>query len=179
MRLEKDFYKNHAFIVGPMLIGKLLVRKLENGEIMKHRITETEVYFGEEDAACHARFGRTDRSEILYNEGGYAYIYLCYGIHNLLNVVTGEKNHPEAVLIRAVEGYVGPGKLTKIMNITRELNKIDLNNSDELWIEDDGYIADYYTAPRVGIDYAAEPFKSIQWRYIMKEITEKDSKGLQ
>jgi DNA-3-methyladenine glycosylase len=97
-KLDKNFYLKSALEVAPLLIGKLLVRRLSNGQIVKYRITETEAYYGEEDSACHARVGKTKRTWILYEEGGLAYIYLCYGIHYLLNVVTGNKDHPEAVL---------------------------------------------------------------------------------
>ncbi|MCL2859641.1 MAG: DNA-3-methyladenine glycosylase [Oscillospiraceae bacterium] len=165
-KLDKNFYIQDALTVAPQLIGKILVRKLKNGEIIKHRITETESYCGEEDTACHARAGKTKRTAIMYEQGGFAYIYLCYGVHYMLNVVTGEKEHPQAVLIRGVEGYNGPGKLTKAMNIGKELNGIDLVDSDEIWIEDDGYVTSYTTSKRIGIDYATEPYKSMEWRFI-------------
>ena len=103
----------------------------------------------------------------MYHQGGVAYVYLCYGIHSLLNVVSGPENFPEAVLIRGVEGYEGPGKLTKALKIDRSLNGEDLIVSENLWIEDDGYKAEYKTDKRVGIDYATEEYKNILWRYIM------------
>lgn len=167
-KLDKTFYLNSALEVAPLLIGKLLVRKLSNGQIVKYRITETEIYYGEEDSACHARVGKTKRTWILYEEGGLTYVYLCYGIHYLLNVVTGNKDHPEAVLIRGIEGYNGPAKLTKKLEIDYKLNGIDLTKSKELWIEDDCYQASYVRDKRVGIEYASEPYRSIKWRFIMK-----------
>ena len=111
-------------------------------------------------------YGKTNRTAIMYEQGGHAYIYLCYGMHYLLNVVTGKKDYPEAVLIRGVEGYNGPGKLTKAMNIGKELNGINFINSDKMWIEDDGYIANYRTDKRVGIDYATEFYRNAEWRFI-------------
>ena len=167
-KLKLDFYLQDALDVGPQLIGKLLVRKLDDGTILKQRITETEVYRGEEDTACHARFGKTKRSSPLYESGGITYVYLCYGIHYLLNVVTGKKDEPQAVLIRTIEDYNGPGKLTKALQITKELNGIDLTRSSELWIEDDGFKAEYTRSPRVGIDYATDYYKNINWRFIQK-----------
>jgi len=166
-KLNKKFYTQDALKVAPQLIGKLLVRKLENGEIIKYRITEVESYCGEEDTACHARVGKTNRTAIMYEQGGLAYIYLCYGMHHMINVVTGEKDKPQAVLIRGVEGLNGPGKLTKAMNIGKELNGTSFVTSDKIWIEDDGYIAKYKTDKRVGIDYATEKYRNIEWRYIM------------
>lgn len=132
------------------------------------RITETECYFGEEDTACHAHKGRTPRTEMLYRRGGIAYVYLCYGIHNLFNVITGAEGHPEGVLIRGVMGYEGPGKLTKALGITRELNGEDITTSDELWLEDDGYKCEYFQSKRIGIDYATEEYRNKPWNFKMK-----------
>ena len=165
-RLKADFYKQDALVVGPSLLGKLLVRRLANGKILRYRIIETEVYRGEEDGACHARVGVTNRTRPLYAEGGIAYIYLCYGIHYLFNIVTGEKNKPQAVLIRGIENYAGPGKLTKALEIDLNLNKENLNTSTKIWIEEDNYQPLYKTTPRIGIDYANEPYKSIEWRFV-------------
>ncbi|MBQ8623308.1 MAG: DNA-3-methyladenine glycosylase [Oscillospiraceae bacterium] len=164
MRLDKAYFARPALDLAPDLIGKLLCRRLGD-EVIKLRITETECYFGEEDTACHAHKGRTPRTEMLYREGGHAYVYLCYGIHNLFNVITGEIDHPEGVLIRGVEGYNGPGKLTKALNITRELNGEDLTESDSLWLEDDGYRCQYTSHKRIGIDYATEEYRDILWNY--------------
>ncbi len=168
-KLTLDFYLQDALEVAPNLIGKLLVRKLDDGTVLKQRITETEIYRGEEDTACHARFGKTKRSKPLYEKGGITYVYLCYGVHHLVNVVTGKKDEPQAVLIRTVEDYNGPGKLTKALHITKELNEIDLTTSNKLWIEDDGFKCEYTTNKRVGIDYASDYYKNIEWRFIMKK----------
>ncbi len=174
MRLTKEFYTKRAFEMAPALLGKILCRKLiddnGNGITLKYRITETECYFGEDDTACHAHKGKTERTKIMYEEGGLAYVYLCYGIHSLLNVVSGHYGFPEAVLIRGVKGFAGPGKLTKAMNINRMHNGEDLCSSDELWIEDDGFEAEYVTGKRIGIDYATEEYRDIEWRYTAVNI---------
>ncbi|MDV0447306.1 putative 3-methyladenine DNA glycosylase [Methanosarcinaceae archaeon Ag5] len=167
-KLKSDFYTRDVLEVAPELLGKLLVRKLPSGEILKYRITETEAYRGIEDTACHAKAGKTKRTSVMFEEGGCSYIYLCYGIHFLLNIVTSTSEIPQAALIRGVEGYNGPAKLTKAMQIGKELNAVDLTESDELWIEDDGFAAEYITTKRIGIDYATEPYKSIEWRYVLK-----------
>lgn len=164
MKLDKTYFARPSTELAPDLIGKLLCRRL-GGEVIKLRITETECYFGEEDTACHAHKGRTSRTEMLYREGGCAYVYLCYGIHSLFNVITGEKDHPEGVLIRGVEGHCGPGRLTKALNITRELNGEDLTESDELWLEDDGYKCRHTAHKRIGIDYATEEYREILWNF--------------
>ncbi|NLM63340.1 MAG: DNA-3-methyladenine glycosylase [Mollicutes bacterium] len=168
-KLSTKFYTQNVLEVAPQLIGKLLVRKLNDGTIIKTRITETEAYKGEEDTACHARFGKTKRNQNMYESGGITYIYLCYGIHHLLNVITGKKDEPQAVLIRATEDYNGPGKLTKALSIDKTLNGLDLSASDELWIEDDGLKVEYITDKRVGIDYACDYYRNINWRFIMKK----------
>ena len=164
-RLGRSDLSQPSNLLAPYLLGKLLCRRT-GSKILKYRIMETECYFGEEDTACHASKGKTERTKILYGKGGISYVYLCYGIHALFNVVTGEEGHPEAVLIRGVEGYNGPGKLTRAMEIDRSLNGEDMTTSDQLWLEDDGIWLPYKTAKRVGIDYATEEYRDILWRFI-------------
>lgn len=163
-RLNEEFYMQDADSAARALIGKVLVRRTESG-IMSGVICETECYMGEDDSACHASKGRTARTSILYMRGGRAYIYLCYGMHNMLNVVTGEENFPQAVLIRGVRGISGPGRLTKAMDITRELNGEIFYLSDRLWIED-GESLPYTATPRIGIDYAEQKDRERLWRYV-------------
>ena len=122
MKLHNDIYSLDALSLAPLLLGKLICRNI-NGEIIKARITETESYFGTEDTACHAHKGKTNRTKVLYEAGGIAYVYLCYGMHNLLNVVSGTYGHPEAVLIRGAV-IEGSGK-----NFY-EVYKTDLNGED-------------------------------------------------
>ena len=112
MRLDEEFFHRDCLDVAPDLVGKLIVRKI-NDDIIKIRITETEAYRGEEDKGCHASRGRTPRTELLYRESGIIYVYLCYGMHWLMNVITGEKDMPQGVLFRAGEKFNGPAKLTK------------------------------------------------------------------
>ena len=167
IRLPKDFFLKSALEVAPKLLGKLLCRKIRDKTI-KITITETEAYVGENDTACHAHKGKTKRTEPMYEAGGITYIYLCYGIYNLLNIVTGKKEFPEAVLIRGVNGYNGPGKLTKALSIDNNLNFLDLSQSNKLWIEDSGVKINYFTSPRIGIGYASDYYRNICWRFILK-----------
>lgn len=167
-RLDYNFFKKDVLKVAPLLLGKLLVRKFSSGKIKKYRITEVEAYRGEEDTACHAKVGKTKRTSVMYKKGGYSYIYLCYGIHYLFNIVTGEENIPQAVLIRGIENFTGPAKLTKELKIDKSLNDINLCNSNELWIEDDCFKVDYISTKRIGIDYASEYYKNIDWRFVVK-----------
>lgn len=164
-RLGRRYFGRPATVLAEDLIGKLLCRRTEKG-VLKYRIMETECYFGEEDTACHASKGKTERTRILYEKGGTAYVYLCYGMHCLFNVVTGKAGHPEAVLIRGVTGYNGPGKLTRGMEIDRDLNGEDMVNSRRIWIEDDEYKLPVRRDKRVGIDYATPEYRDILWRYI-------------
>ncbi|MCL2513447.1 MAG: DNA-3-methyladenine glycosylase [Oscillospiraceae bacterium] len=164
MKLNGNFYSKSAEELAPLLLGKLLCRDT-GGKTFKLRINETECYRGD-DTACHAFRGKTARTSIMYEKGGYAYIYLCYGIHHLLNIVAGGEGFPEAVLIRGVEGFQGPGKLTKALKIDRELYGENLILSKKLWLEDDGFVAfDYKRSKRIGIDYAEEKDRERLWRF--------------
>ncbi len=166
--LNLDFFNQPALKLAPLLLGMFLCRNAD-GNILRYRITETEAYCGVADTACHAHRGRTPRNSVMYGPGGRAYIYLCYGIHNLLNVVAAEIDRPEAVLIRGVEGFSGPGRLTKAMAITQELNGVDLIHSDSLRLETDGVQLPYTSTPRVGINYASEEDRAQLWRFIVEK----------
>lgn len=163
-RLGTDILSMDARKMAPFLLGKFLCRRVD-GAVLKYRITETECYCGEKDTACHAHHGKTERTKVLYEKGGIAYVYLCYGIHSLFNVVSGREGYPEAVLIRGVEGYDGPGRLTKAMHIDRTLNGIDMTLSEELWLEDDGTQFSYVRGKRIGIDYATKRYRDVLWRF--------------
>lgn len=164
-RLDDTFFHRDCPEVARDLVGKILVHRV-NGQELRLRITETEVYRGEEDTACHAHKGRTKRTEVLYAPSGTIYVYLCYGIHWLLNIVTGEEGQPQAVLIRACEGAEGPGKLAKALAVTGELNRQSVLTSD-LWVEDDGFSCEVVTGKRIGISYASQADQDRLWRYIM------------
>lgn len=165
-KLKQNFFTEDAFEVAANLIGQYLVRDI-SGNIKKYQITELEIYYGEEDSASHARFGKTKRSKIMYEVGGTIYVYLIYGIHHLFNIVTGPKDKPQAILIRGIEGFNGPGKLTKELNIDIDLNGQNLNDTNKIWFESDNKKHPYKKYPRVGIDYATEPYKSIKWRFVL------------
>ena len=157
-----------AVTLASRLLGKFLCRRLADGTVLRRRISETEAYFGEEDTACHAHRGRTPRTDVMYEAGGCAYVYLCYGMHELLNVVTGPKDHPAAVLIRGVEGADGPGKLTKLLHITRTFNRVRFATSTDLWLEDDGFSPRCLRTPRIGIAYASARDQRRKWRFVAK-----------
>ena len=166
MVLNKSFFERDCLEVAPELVGKIIVRTFEDGTELRLRITETEAYRGEEDTACHASKGRTPRTDTLYAEAGILYVYLCYGMHCLMNVVTGEIDQPQAVLIRACETpYNGPAKLTKFLNIDRSFNKQTIYDNKFIRIEDDGERPDIIRLKRVGIDYADEKYRDILWRW--------------
>ena len=168
MKLDEKFFHRDCLEVAPDLIGKILVSKI-NGVETRVRITETEVYRGEEDTACHAHKGRTKRTEVLYGKSGIIYVYLCYGMHWLMNVITGEEGQPQGVLFRAGEGFNGPAKLTKALGVTGKQNLQSFVDNAEIWIEDDGEKFSYTTDKRVGINYATEEYINKQWRFILKK----------
>ncbi len=163
-RLGEDFFRRPCLEVARDLVGKVLVH---NGQTL--RISETEGYCGEADTACHAHKGRTRRTEVMYREAGTIYIYLCYGMHWLLNIVTGEAEQPEAVLIRACTEAPGPGRLTKKLGITGERNADSVLTSPALWIGDDGFRCEITTDKRVGIGYASQEDQDKLWRFKMKD----------
>lgn len=163
-KLGEDFYHRECLEVARDLVGKVLVRRTDDGEL-RLRISETEAYCGESDTACHAHKGRTPRTEVLYAAAGTIYVYLCYGMHYLMNIVTGEVEQPQAVLIRACVGAEGPGKLTKALSITKEFNRKSILQCDTLWIEDDGFACDVVTDRRVGIAYASTEDQNRLWRF--------------
>lgn len=169
MKLAQEYFLQSAINLAPDLIGKLLCRKIDN-EIIKVRITETECYAGFFDSACHASKGKTPRNEIMFSNGGVIYVYLCYGIHKLLNIITGIEGHPEGVLIRGVEGAMGPGRVTKLLNVTLQQNKQTLCEANGLWIEDDGVKLPYKASKRIGIGYAMPVDQERLWRFTATKI---------
>jgi DNA-3-methyladenine glycosylase len=164
-RLAEEFFLQDVLNVAPALIGKKIVVKSSIGEIGKFMITETEAYRGTEDKACHASKGRTPRTEIMFHQGGHLYIYLIYGMYWMMNIVTGENDNPQAVLIRGVEKINGPGKVTRLLGIDKSFNTENLNTSERIWIEDSNIVVDIKTSPRINIDYAGDYWKSRHWRY--------------
>jgi DNA-3-methyladenine glycosylase len=146
------------------LLGKYLVSAAGEARM----ITEVEAYDGERDLACHARVGRTRRTEVLYGAGGVWYVYLCYGVHEMLNLVVGPRDWPAAVLIRGVEGFHGPGRLTRALGINRRNNDTAVQPTSGLWIEDRGVRVPrklVRVTPRIGVDYAGPVWAKKPWRF--------------
>lgn len=191
MALDPNIYLNDDVVfLSQYLLGKFLVTYL-NGHKTSGMIVETEAYRGITDKASHAYNNRrTARTETLYQAGGVGYVYLCYGLHHLFNVVTAGEGNPHAVLIRAVEPVEGipmmlkrrkmaalapaltsgPGKLTQALGITTTLNGCALTKKP-IWIEDRGVTfssKEIIDSPRVGIDYAKE-HKHLPWRFQVKK----------
>ncbi len=167
MRLGAEFFHRDCLELAPALVGKILVHRLPDGTELRERIAETEAYRGVEDKACHAAKGRTPRNSILWRESGIIYVYLCYGMHNLMNVISGEKEQPQGVLFRAGEVHNGPGKLTSYLQIDRSFNGLSLVEHPEVWIEDDGKPCTCHTAFRVGIGYAGTEWIQKPWRWVL------------
>jgi DNA-3-methyladenine glycosylase len=166
-RLTKDFYIRDVLEVAPDLIGKELVVLSGNDLDRRFIITETEAYRGCEDKACHASKGRTKRTEVMYHEGGKIYVYFVYGMYWMLNVVSGVKDNPQAVLIRGVKDCPGPGRLTRSIGIDGSYYGEDLTFSERIWIEDTGLKPDFKTGKRIGVDYSGDPWKEMPWRYYL------------
>lgn len=169
--LKKEFFKRPAPEVAFDLIGKYLVRKIGDEEIAS-MITETEAYEGLDDLASHASKGKTPRTEVMFGEAGIFYIYLVYGMHHMLNVVTGDEGHPAAVLIRGTTLATGPGKLTKQLAIDRCLNERKVEKETGLWFEDRGESIDpkfIKKTARIGVDYAGPIWSKTEWRFVLEQ----------
>lgn len=190
MKLPLSYYSNQdVLFLAKDLLGKVIFTEID-GNITAGIIVETEAYFGIQDKASHAYGGRrTDRTETLYSHGGISYVYLCYGIHHLFNVVTSVENDPHAVLIRAIEPLIGkeimesrrnmpaskaaissgPGSTAKALGIDRTFNQKDLSGS-EIWIENHNTqysLDEIESGPRVGVAYAGED-ALLPWRFWIK-----------
>jgi DNA-3-methyladenine glycosylase len=182
--LPVHFYNRPTLIVARELLGSRLVRIL-NGQRLVGKIVETEAYIGESDLGCHAKAGRTARTEVMYGRAGIAYVYFTYGMHWMLNAVAEIESFPAAVLIRAIEPLEGaemirqrrngrdtdgPAKLTQALGIDGTQNGVDLTRRDGLlWIEAGVPIRDESVTigPRVGLYSVPEPWKSRTWRFRM------------
>ncbi len=161
--LPAEFYRQDAETVARALIGTVLVRRYRRRNL-RARIVETEAYVGPHDLACHASKGRTQRTATMFLPGGHAYIYFIYGMYDMLNVVTGPADDPQAVLIRAAEpldgwhaDLSGPGKLTRALHITRTLEKAELTGPALHFLpRRAGDVPVIGVTPRIGVDYAGE-----------------------
>lgn len=186
-KLPHSFYRQPEVVeVSKQLLGKVLCTNFDDS-FTSGIITEVEAYCGRGDKACHANNGtRTERTEVMYRAGGVSYVYLCYGIHHLFNVVTNAKDKADAILIRAIEPLegkdimlrrrgkekinpsltAGPGRLTQALGITTSFNATDLT-SNTIWIEDRGINfgkKNIVKTQRIGVDYAGEDAK-LPWRF--------------
>lgn len=183
-KLPLSFYlREDVVTIAKELLGKVLVTSW-NDEKTSGRIVETEAYAGELDRASHASKGRTERTEVMFGAGGRAYVYLCYGIHQMFNIVTSKEGEPHAILIRAVEPLEGkdimlqrtgkkkwdnaitsgPGRVGKAFGFHTSQCGLSLT-SDELYIADDGFEVkenDIVSSPRIGVDYAGD---HAEWHY--------------
>jgi DNA-3-methyladenine glycosylase len=193
VKLARSFYEQNTIDVAKQLLGKYLIRRHPEGDTVG-RIVETEAYVGPHDLACHASKGRTARTEVMFGPAGHAYVYFIYGFYNMLNLVTEAKDHPAAVLIRAVEPAQGielmkerrkssvlrnlasgPGKICQAFAIDRSLNGADLRG-DILYVEDRGEaIPRFQSTPRIGVDYAGK-WKNKLYRFVVRD-SEFVSKG--
>ncbi|MBS2210139.1 DNA-3-methyladenine glycosylase [Carboxylicivirga mesophila] len=167
MRLCVDFFRQDVLVVARSLLGKVLVRCFSDGRVERFLIVETEAYRGEEDDACHASKGRTARTEVMYHEGGVVYVYLIYGMYWMLNIVTGQKDEPQAVLIRGVKNISGPGRVGKVLHLDKSFYGESIVNSSRLWIEDTQEIEDgtVCRTERIGIEYATDEWRNKKWRF--------------
>lgn len=177
--LPRSFFDRPTLKVAKALLGKFLLREL-GCSLLITRIVDVEAYIGQNDLACHASKGRTTRTEVLFGPAGFTYVYLIYGMYDLLNIVTEDVDVPAAILIRGIEVVEGssttaprridgPGRLTRFLGIDRTLNQFDATLGHTLWIEDRGERISpktLQTGPRIGVEYAGQ-WAHKPWRFFL------------
>jgi DNA-3-methyladenine glycosylase len=172
--ISADFFERSSVAAAQDLLGKYLVRS-ENGRAEAFRIVETEAYEGMEDRASHASRGKTPRNAPMFEQAGMIYVYFTYGIHWMLNIVCGPEGHPSAVLIRGIEGCIGPARLTKKLGIDKELNGLVLGKKSGLWIEEDvekdgvPKKLKIKKTPRIGVSSAGPLWAGKKYRFLIQE----------
>lgn len=171
-RLPREFFARKAVAVARDLLGCRLVRELPAGPRIG-RIVETEAYDGPGDRASHASRGRTPRNEVMFGPPGFTYVYLVYGIHHCLNLVTGPAGYPAAVLIRALEPVAGierstqgPGRLCRALDIDRTCDRLDVASGPLFVLPRDGPRPRIASTPRIGVDYAGAHARK-PWRFLV------------
>lgn len=170
-KIPNNFFNRKTETVAKELLGKYLVRRV-GGKVVREMITEVEAYVGPHDLACHSSRGQTKRNEPMFGKPGTIYVYFTYGMHWMLNIITEEKDFPAGVLIRGTENFSGPGRLTKNLKIDKTLNNQMLGVKSGLWIEGDEKIKGklkIIKTPRIGINYAPEPWCSAPLRFVLKD----------
>jgi len=169
-RIGADLFARPAETVARELIGQCLVRRTDAG-LVRGRIVETEAYVGPHDLACHAAKGRTARTEVMFGPAGVLYVYFVYGIHWMLNVVTGPEGHAEAVLLRGLDIVSGPARLTKALGVTGALNGRPAAPPTGLWFErGPGLLPGerLVRTPRIGVDYAGPVWAPAELRFLVQ-----------
>ena len=170
--LTKAFFERPAPLVARELIGKYIVRSV-GGKKTAAMITEAEAYEGFDDLASHASRGMTPRNKVMFGEAGVLYVYFVYGMHMMLNVVTGKRGYPAAVLIRGTDLVTGPGRLTKFFNIGLQFTGKKALPQNTLWFEDRGTRPaprEIKRTPRIGVDYAGPIWSQKKYRFIYTPI---------
>lgn len=165
VRLGKQFFTRDVLAVAEDMLGVHLIRVFLDGTMGRFVVTEVEAYKGTEDLACHASKGRTSRTEIMFSPGGFAYVYLIYGMYWMLNVVAGPAEEPQAVLIRGLKECSGPGRLTRLLQIDKSFNGEDFLTSNRIWFEAGVKPSGIKKSPRINVDYAGEYWANVPWRF--------------
>lgn len=169
--IKADYFNRSSVSVAHDLIGCFLVKiDKKSKRVHRSRITETEAYEGPKDLASHASHGKTKRNSVMFESAGIFYVYLVYGMYWMLNIVTGKKDYPAAVLIRGVDGYNGPGRVTRALDITGEFNGKATNKETGLWFEYDNssYSFPIMRTPRIGVGYSGPVWSKKPYRFILK-----------
>jgi len=164
--MNRSFFQQDVKTVAKTMIGMVLIRTFPDGHQDSYVITETEAYCGASDSACYAYKGRNKTSELLYHDGGTIFVHRCYGIHWMLNIVTGHKNDPQGVLIRGIEEIHGPGRVTKALELGNECNGTNITECETLSIVKGSSVIPCKATPRIGISYASKEDQDKLLRFV-------------
>jgi len=187
--LKPKFFDKPTIQVAQELLGKYLARSFDfatafvqtmavrqdkhiENQTISLKITEVEAYDGPHDLACHASKGKTQRNEVMFGPPGHFYVYLIYGMYWMLNIVTGPPDYPAAILIRGIENYSGPGKLTKALKIDKQFDKKIAHPQTNLWVENRNKSIlkkDIIKTSRIGVDYAGPIWSKKLYRFVLKK----------
>ncbi|MDR4494664.1 MAG: DNA-3-methyladenine glycosylase [Nitrospirales bacterium] len=189
--LPRPFYERSTLEVAKDLLGKHLIRRTPDG-VIQTKIVDVEAYVGPQDKACHASKGRTKRTEVLFGQAGYTYVYMIYGMYHCLNFVTEQVDFPAAVLIRGLEivgntassgapptRIDGPGRVCRYLKLDRTHNVLDATKKEIIWVEDPGISIpnnQIQALTRIGVDYAGEWAKKL-WRFCLPAPTSARKRG--
>ena len=170
---SSGFFQRPSVEIAPELLGAKLCCRSRDGRISKFTICETEAYHGVEDLASHACRGKNSNNQIMFGPPNFWYLYLCYGVHWMLNIITANEGQPSAVFFRATLEVQGPGRLTQKLGLNKSFNGLANHPSSELWLErSTSHGFEIFSGPRIGISRAGPIWSEVPYRFWFSKTTQ-------